>query len=304
MRLALGALSLVLGLAVSLPPTARADAPHTTPHTTPPPPTPPPPTPPPPEPWRDPYHRGTAAYDAGRLDEALADFQSASALGGPSSLLYDIALTLDRLGRTAEAVRSYHQYLDAAPDAPNRDVVEARLEQLEQPPSAIASHVAPPPGPILSLVTPDEPDAPPATSSTSAAYVATRRAPVGDHLESQGPEWVASWVMLGLTAATSVAAILVWQDGLSQFTALQDLCASPMGCTAQDIASSSAHAEQDATNALLGVSIGLGALTILTFVVEGVVTGNRTRLVRGDAAREGGLHFALGLGGVSIAGSF
>lgn len=300
MRLApaLAALVLLLAWSGTLP--ARADAPHTTPHTTPPP---TPPTPPP-APWRDPYHRGTAAYEAGRLDEALADFQSASSLGGPPSLLYDIALTLDRLGRTAEAVREYHHYLEASPDAPNRDVVEARLAQLERPASAIASHVAPPPGPILALVTPDEPDRPvESTSSTSSAYVATARGPIGDHLEAQGPEWVASWVMLGLTVLTSVAAVIVWQDGLSRFAQLQEICASAVGCTAEDVASSSAHTSQDATNALLGVSIGLGALTLLTFVVEGVVTGNRTHVVRGDVSR-GGVRLGLGIGGISITGSF
>lgn len=300
MRIALAVVSLVVLFGSVVAPSARADAPHTTPHTT------PPPTPPP-APWRDPYHRGTEAYDAGRLDEALADFQSAASLGGPPSLQYDIALTLDRLGRTAEATRAYHQYLDASPDAPNRDVVEARLEQLERPPSTIASRVAPPPGPILALVTPDEPDRPADDAATSSAYVATRREPVGDHLETQGPEWVASWVMLGLTIATGAAAVIVWEDGLARFTQLQDLCASPMGCTADDVASSSAHVEQDATNALLGVSLGLGALTILTFVVEGVVTGGRTRVVRGDAMRDpagGDVHFAVGPFGATLSGSF
>ena len=131
--------ALVLVSVVTGPGVARADAPHTTPHTTPP----PPPPPPPPAPWRDMYHQGSVAYDAGRLDEALRDFQQARSLGGPPSLIYDIDLTPDRLGRTQEAIAAYHQYLHPSPDAPNRDVVEARLGKL-QPPSGLATHPAPP----------------------------------------------------------------------------------------------------------------------------------------------------------------
>lgn len=302
MRSALLAVVLVAGVLATAP--VRADAPRTTTTTAP-----PPPTPPPPAPWREPYHQGTTAYDAGRLDEALADFQRAIDLGGPPTLIYDLALTLDRLGRTAEAIAAYDRYLAAAPDASNRDVVEARLAQLRPPAGTLATHVAPPPSPIFTLVTPDTPDAPatsPVSTTTSAdgAYLATSARPTGDHWEQQGPEWTASWVMLALTAATSVATGLVWYDGLGHFQALQDLCASSAGCTGTDIAESSAHASQDATNALLGVSIGLGALTILTFVVEGVVTSGRMHFVRGGASRSEGVHLGLGPLGLSLSGTF
>jgi hypothetical protein len=90
-------------------------------------------------------------------------------------------------------------------------------------------------------------------------------------------------------------------DGQSHFRQLQDLCASATGCTRNDIAGSSAHTSEDWTNALLGVSIGLGAVTILTFIIEGVVTGNRMRYVRGDP---GDLHFGVSPFGLSLSGSF
>ncbi len=291
-----------LALLASLVPigSARADAPHTS--TTPP----PPPPPVPPAPWRQSYHEGSTAYAAGRLDEALADFQRAIDQGGPPTLLYDLALTLDRLGRASDAIAAYQRYLDAAPEASNRDVVEARLAQLQPPSGALASHVAPPPAPIFTLVTPDAPATTvTTTTSSSDAYRATHPRPTTDHWEQQGPEWVVSWVMLGLTAVSTLSAVLVWNDGVARFRELQDLCASPMGCTATDIDQSSAHTSQDASNALLGVSIGLGAITILTFVLEGVVTSNRTRFVRGDASRgDGGPRIGLGPFGVSLSGSF
>lgn len=304
-RLSIAASLLVLVLAAPV----RADAPHTSTSTTATPP-PPPPPPVPPAPWRDPYHQGSVAYDAGRLDEALADFTRARDLGGPPTLLYDIALTLDRLGRTREAIDTYQSYLDAVPDASNRDVVEARLAALtpSTSTSGLASHVAPPPAPILSLVTPDtHPDAV-ATSTTASAdgaYLATHPVATADHWEEQGPEWTASWVMLALTAASVAAAVIVWNDGVGRFQALQDLCASPMGCTQTDIDSSPAHVNQDATNALIGVSAGLGAITLLTFIVEGVVTSQRMRFVRGGALREDpGPRLSVGPLGFSISGTF
>jgi tetratricopeptide (TPR) repeat protein len=275
---------------------ARADAPRVTP---PPPTTTTPPTPPPsppPAPWRDLYHQGSLAYDAGRLDEALSDFTRAFDLGGPPSLLYDMALTTDRLGRTADAIAAYQRYLDAAPDASNRDVVEARLTEL----SASASS-----SPILAPIPTDTHPATTTTTTGSDVYLARQALPTRDHWEQQGPEWVASWVMLALTSATVAATVIVWNDGLGHFQQLQDLCASPMGCTATDIHDSSAHASQDATNALLGISVGLGAITVLTFIVEGVVTGNRMRFVRGDAAHERrGPRLSIGPFGLSVSGTF
>ncbi len=272
-----------------LSPVARGDAPHVAPEQR---------LPPTPE-WRTLYDAGSAAFDAGRLEEALDDFTRAHDRGGPAALLYDIALTLDRLNRRADAIAAYHRYVDAVPEASNRDVVEARLSQLD-PPAGTATHVAPSTGPILSLVAPD-----PVVTTASTPTVYTTHdsgGPVGDHWEQQGPEWGASWVMLGLTALTTGAAIIVWYDGQARFDALWDLCNSAMGCTATDIAESPAHANEDATNALMGVSIGLGALTILTFIVEGVVSGNRLRMVR--AARSSEPHFSFGLGAVSVSGSF
>jgi hypothetical protein len=100
--------------------------------------------------------------------------------------------------------------------------------------------------------------------------------------------------------------VLVWNDGVSQFQALQDLCASPIGCTQTDISDSPAHTDQDATNVLIGVSAGLGAITVLTFILEGVVTGNRRHFVRGDASRghDSGPHLAIGPMGLSVSGTF
>lgn len=178
---------------------------------------------------------------------------------------------------------------------------------VEPPPVTppVAPPVAPPPTappeePIITLVPP-----PPITTPPPAPPVVYVTQPQGspDHWESQGPEWTVSWVFLALTAATSVATGLVWMDGQSHFRQLQDLCASPAGCTRNDIAGSSAHTSEDWTNALLGVSIGLGAVTILTFIIEGVVTGNRMRYVRGDASREG-LRFGVSPFGISLSGSF
>jgi tetratricopeptide (TPR) repeat protein len=270
-------------------PVVHADAPHVAPEQR---------LPPTPE-WRTLYDAGSAAFDAGRLDEALSDFTRAHERGGPAALLYDIALTLDRLNRTADAIAAYHRYIDAVPEASNRELVEARLGQLE-PPAGTATHVTPSTGPILSLVAPDPVVT--TTETTPTVYTSHDTAPVGDHWEQQGPEWTASWVMLGLTALTTAAAIIVWYDGQARFDELWNLCASDRGCSATEIAESPAHVNEDATNALMGVSIGLGALTILTFVVEGVVTGNRLRMVRAD--RSEGPRLSIGLGSFSLSGTF
>lgn len=73
---------------------------------------------------------GQAAFDSGAWAPALAAFERAHALTDDPEFVYDIALTLERLGRNAEAVAQYEAYVLAVPDAPRRATVDARLSEL------------------------------------------------------------------------------------------------------------------------------------------------------------------------------
>ncbi len=80
---------------------------------------------------RDLFTRGVAAYEAGRLDEAADLLAQADAIVPSAALAYNLGRVNERMGRVEDAVRYYRRYLrDAAPDAAERDAVEARIAAL------------------------------------------------------------------------------------------------------------------------------------------------------------------------------
>lgn len=78
------------------------------------------------------FTRGSAAYEAGRYDEALSAFQHAYELTHAPELLYNIGSVAERLRRDELAIESYEGYLRATPGASDRAAVEARLRILRE----------------------------------------------------------------------------------------------------------------------------------------------------------------------------
>jgi PEGA domain/Tetratricopeptide repeat len=76
------------------------------------------------------FERGAALYRAGDFRAALAAFEAAQARAPAPQALFNIARCQERLGQLADAVDSYTAYLAAAPDAPDRAAVSARIEEL------------------------------------------------------------------------------------------------------------------------------------------------------------------------------
>lgn len=75
---------------------------------------------------------GATAYEGGRYDVALANFQAAYELTNRGALLYNVALAHDRLRHDAEALAAYRGYMTEVPDNPHRAQVDARIEALER----------------------------------------------------------------------------------------------------------------------------------------------------------------------------
>jgi hypothetical protein len=72
-------------------------------------------------------------YNAGEYEPAIESFKAAYALAPAPGLLFNIAQAyrLAGKGHCLDAVRTYRSYLDASPQASNRDKVEAHLKSLE-----------------------------------------------------------------------------------------------------------------------------------------------------------------------------
>ena len=79
---------------------------------------------------REHYMKGVDAYDNGRYDEAIAEFQQAYEIKDDAVLLYNIAQSKRLEGHYDEALMYYKVYLRRAPKAPNRDEVEQRIADM------------------------------------------------------------------------------------------------------------------------------------------------------------------------------
>ncbi len=89
--------------------------------------------------------RATVEYDGGEFDQALADARKAYAIQPASDLLYNLGVCQWAAHRREEAAVSFQAYLLKMPDAPERPVIEALIQQ------SATEQGAPPGDPQLKL---------------------------------------------------------------------------------------------------------------------------------------------------------
>ncbi|MBN8614809.1 MAG: tetratricopeptide repeat protein [Deltaproteobacteria bacterium] len=106
------------------------------------------------------FEAGRAAFSSGRYEEALERFERAHQLSGRAELLYNVGVSADRLREDARALAAFRAYLEALPEAPQHEEVQARITILER--EVEAARRAPEPEPLaLPDVPPDPPQPPP-----------------------------------------------------------------------------------------------------------------------------------------------
>lgn len=78
------------------------------------------------------FARGIKLFGQGHYAAALAAFEAASGQDAPAELAYDMALTAERLGRLADAIDYYREYLRKAGEPADAARVQAHIEALER----------------------------------------------------------------------------------------------------------------------------------------------------------------------------
>ena len=162
------------------------------------------------------YERATRAYDVGKYNEAIEEYQKAYEIGGDPPMLYNIAQAYRLNDQPGEALRFYRRYLQRAPNARNREDVERKIAELEKivedrrkaaaavaPPPVVAPPPAPAPAPVTS---PSAPVASPATpapegAGTAAGGVGAQTPPAEDEGPSRARK-IVSWSLIGVGVAT------------------------------------------------------------------------------------------------------
>jgi tetratricopeptide (TPR) repeat protein len=175
------------------------------------------------------FKAGTAAYEEGRYEEALADYAAAYEALPLAQLLLDIAQCDRQLGRWKEAELHYRQYLSAKPDAPNRGEVEGYLAEVR---AAEAKAAAAPTPPAVTTVEARRVDLSPPPQPAPVAGVETpaRRA-------SSGPYWLGgAGIVVALAGGSCLIAGEVMQGGDTRTPDKQTLGDTDHTLTAPNVA--------------------------------------------------------------------
>jgi len=90
------------------------------------------------------YEEALRAFNLGQWDEAVAGFQKSYKLSGDAALLFNVAQAQRQAGHVKEAIIAYKAFLRERPATPNREMIEAKIKDLEA--SAEAKTAAQKPG--------------------------------------------------------------------------------------------------------------------------------------------------------------
>jgi hypothetical protein len=106
---------------------------------------------------REHYLQGDAYYKLDKYASALQEYEQAYVAKSDPSFLYNIAQCHRLMGDKAEALKFYRRYLKDAPTAPNREVAEKHIKDLE---AALAAPGGAPPPPTPAPGSPPAPISP------------------------------------------------------------------------------------------------------------------------------------------------
>jgi hypothetical protein len=192
------------------------------------------------------FQAGVDAYDSGRYEVAMREFQHSHALSHNAALYFNMAACEEHLNHYQAAGLLLRQYLIERPDADDRSKVEARIKVLETRDD--------------SMKRPETEPTPRVERAVETPLPATRPA-------APPRQRVISWVLLGVTGALAVGAIGAGSYAATQYGSLDGSCGkTAAGCSQAD--RDGVHSAALATDVLIGVAAAAAVATIVLFVVE------------------------------------
>ena len=146
------------------------------------------------------FQSGKQLFDAGDYRGAIREFEAANKLAPKPLLLFNIGLAYERLGEVGPAVQYFKAYLEQAPDAPDRSLVEIRIDRLQggqgaagQPGTGTQSGTPGTPVPVPGQPPPAPTAVPGATTGTAVtqpAPAASTGDPMLDRVAAVDVSWV------------------------------------------------------------------------------------------------------------------
>jgi hypothetical protein len=156
------------------------------------------------------YQQATRAYDLGKYQEAVDEYQKVYEIDGDPVMLYNIAQAYRLNDQPQESIHFYRRYLQRSPEARNKEDVERKItamEKLIEDRRKAAALVAPPPPKAeVKPVAVPVPVAPPPPVVTPPVVVAPPPPPPPPPPSTA--RRVLGWSMVGVGAASIAVAIV------------------------------------------------------------------------------------------------
>jgi hypothetical protein len=153
------------------------------------------------------YQQATRAYDLGKYQEAVDEYQKVYEIDGDPVMLYNIAQAYRLNDQPQESIHFYRRYLQRSPEARNKDDVERKItameKLIEERRKAAAAVVPPPPKPAVAEPKPS-PLPPPVV--TTPVVVAPPPPPPPE--PPSATRRALGWSMVGVGVASGVVAII------------------------------------------------------------------------------------------------
>jgi tetratricopeptide (TPR) repeat protein len=254
------------------------------------------------------YARGRAHFKAGRYSEAVTELKRAYALKPHPALLRYMGDTYYKMNKARLAIQHYKKYLQEAPEAPDKDKIEAKVKQLELIVGAGEEEpVAPTPTPVPTPtptptptpeVAPPKIDAP--TGEDREVPLALRRKALAEAQAAAAPPpkhtnglAIAKWTTLGVGVASLVVGIVMNRLAAAKASDLENLVRTACPANAPDCGGNPdmdkplAPYNEDAYN-LQQSNATFRTASLAMLIVGGVVTGTSLVLFIVDGTRKGG----------------
>jgi tetratricopeptide (TPR) repeat protein len=222
------------------------------------------------------YQQATRAYDLGKYQEAVDEYQKVYEIDGDPVMLYNIGQAYRLNDQPQESIHFYRRYLQRSPEARNRDDVErkiAALEKLIEERRKAAAAVAPPPPKVEPPPPPKvEPPPPPVVTPVVVAPAPPPPEPPSTTRRVLG------WSLIGVGIAADVVAVI---EGISAKNKADQLTTLSM----QPNAVFDAHAQQlqsdGKTANIVAIVCGIAGTAV-------AVTGAIVLITNGGSSSEGG----------------
>jgi tetratricopeptide (TPR) repeat protein len=203
---------------------------------------------------------GKGFLDESNYDKAISYFKDAYSIDcSVHAILPIIATAYERKGDKQSAVGALQEYLKRVPNAPDHEVVERRIKNLQdqiaqEKSTATAVPTASTP-PAATTAAPTATATAPPTATTATAEPTSTAAPT-----TEGGHSVAPWIVVGVGGAAVVAGVVLFAVGAGDISTAEKTCPQHNNCNDPNAQSTGNSGRTLETVGVVAGAVGVAAV--------------------------------------------